>query len=83
MEEIFARLDALNARVHLIRNNESWIAADARWSCTIKLHTDGTQIETIKSAPTVEEAISLALTAIEGICNNGVSMARLAAPVDA
>lgn len=82
MNDIFSRLDNMNARVSLDRAacRYDW-QKDEPWTCTIVIDNEGSTVETRKSGKTADEALSAAFTAFMRVADSGLPLALIAGPI--
>ena len=82
IEQIFERLDVLNAEVSIFRHPASYMKAE-RWTITIEVEADRAKVIVRHSGNDVGEVIATAMAKLERTVERGLPIAALAAPIEA
>jgi hypothetical protein len=70
LSQIFAKLNAFNAEVALLRNNYRYTETSERWGCSITVDNDGTEIKVRCNAADGDEALRLAFEKFDTLMNS-------------
>lgn len=81
ISQIFAALDAFNAEVTIYRTTYRFAEDAERWSCTLTLSSDGTDIKIRKTGTTWDEALLSAFDNFETLTKSSAVNAVLNLPL--
>lgn len=86
LTQIAAFIDSLSASVSSFRQPESYVDESERWSFTVTLSRNDTELKVRGEGPTLDAAMAQAYAKLEPLINapvvaNALAIPRLAAPV--